>query len=279
MCRLVAYLGQTALLQNILVTPRNSIIMQSLHARETNLRTNGDGFGVGWYAHEISSEPALFTSISPAWNDRNLLHLTAKIQSSCFFGHVRSASAGGVTNFNCHPFIFGDWMFMHNGDIYRFLEVKRHIRHLLEDDVYHWVKGDTDSEHLFALFIQLAKGRDLNQISVVADVLAETLKIITEVVKQYGKGGPSYYNLCLTDGHRLVATRYCSYKKRKPHSLHYLLGPELINPNCEGDQAQPSYVIVSSEQMNTLSAEWQDVPEQSMLLVDKNRTIQLRSLL
>ena len=55
MCRFVAYLGRPTFLENVLVNPKNSIVMQSLHARETNLRTNGDGFGVGWYAPEIST--------------------------------------------------------------------------------------------------------------------------------------------------------------------------------------------------------------------------------
>jgi len=176
MCRIVAYLGCPSVLADVLVTPKNSIVMQSLHARETNLRVNGDGFGVGWYVPEISTSPALFTSISPAWNDHNLLHLTAKTKSPCFFAHVRSASTGGVTKYNCHPFIYGNWMFMHNGEINDFILIKRHLRHLLDDDIYDWIKGATDSEHLFALFLQLAKNRDLTQLSTVADVLQETLQ-------------------------------------------------------------------------------------------------------
>jgi glutamine amidotransferase len=243
------------LLQNVLVTPKNSIIMQSLHARETDLRTNGDGFGLGWYAHDIGTDPALFTSISPAWNDRNLLYLTSKIQSSCFFAHVRSASNGGVTTFNCHPFVHGDWMLMHNGEIFDFSGVKRHIRRLLEDDIYNWVKGDTDSEHIFALFLQKAKGRDLSQLSVVADILQETLQLLDSILKQYGKKGVSYYNICLTDGYRVIASRYCSNKKRKPYSLHYLVGRGFNNPDLWGNgEGEPSYVVVSSEKLNDLYA-------------------------
>ena len=82
MCRLIAYLGQELLLEDVLVKPGNSIIMQSLHSRESEVPTNGDGFGVGWYNPQLGETPGLFTSISPAWNDRNLLHLTAKIKST-----------------------------------------------------------------------------------------------------------------------------------------------------------------------------------------------------
>lgn len=280
MCRLVAYLGRPTLLQNVLVTPENSIIMQSLHARETILRTNGDGFGVGWYAPEISSDPALFSSISPAWNDRNLLHLTAKIKSPCFFAHVRSASAGGVSMNNCHPFIHGDWMLMHNGEINNFTMVKRHLRHLLDDDIYDWIKGDTDSEHFFALFFQIAKGRDLSQLTVVAEVLQNTMNISEELVNQYGRTGASYYNFCLTDGRRIVATRYCSSENKKPLSLHYLIGNDFSTPQglWEKEEDKPAYVVVSSEKLNDLDVGWVEVPAQNMILVDENRSIQLRPI-
>ena len=102
MCRFVAYLGQDIVMDEVLVKPTNSIVSQSLHARESDYPTNGDGFGIGWYTPSISKDPALFTSTIPAWNDRNLLHLTAKIKSNCFFAHVRAASTGGVNLYNCH---------------------------------------------------------------------------------------------------------------------------------------------------------------------------------
>lgn len=279
MCRIVAYLGRPVLLEDVLVSPKNSIVMQSLHARETTLHVNGDGFGVGWYAPEISSAPALFTSISPAWNDRNLLHLTAKIQSPCFFAHVRAASTGGVTNYNCHPFIYGDWMFMHNGEINQFNLVKRHIRHLLDDDIYELIKGDTDSEHIFALFLQVAKGRDLNQLSVVGDVLQETLYKIAEIIKEYGKKGVSYYNICMTDGHRIIATRYCTHEKKKPLTFHYLAGHIFENQEFwVKEEVPPTYIVVSSEKINDLAEGWKDVPAQHMMLIDENKTIQWRPL-
>lgn len=279
MCRLVAYMGKPTLLENVLVTPKNSIVMQSLHARETNLRTNGDGFGVGWYAPEISSAPAIFTSISPAWNDRNLLHLTAKIQSPCFFAHVRSASAGGVTTYNCHPFIYGDWMFMHNGEINDFIAVKRHLRHLLDDDIYNWIKGDTDSEHFFALFLQLAKGKDLSNIFIVADLLQETILKTQELIKEFGKSGPSYYNICLTDGRRMIATRYCSNPKRKTLTLHYLVEHMISTQGLwEKEEDKPSYVVVSSEKLNDIAVGWEEVPAQTLVIIDENKTIHLRPL-
>lgn len=278
MCRFVAYLGSEILLEDILVKPVNSIIMQSLHARESTIPTNGDGFGLGWYAPELSDEPALFTSVSPAWNDRNLLHLTAKIQSPCFFAHVRAASAGGVTNYNCHPFVYGKWMLMHNGGISDFIRVKRHLRHLLDDDIYHWIQGETDSEHIFALFLQLAKGKDLNQLSVVADVLQATLTTINELVARYSQDNESYYNLCLSDGQRLIASRYCTEKSIMPESLHVFAGQDLHDYI---DIPHPIHkaALVSSEKLTNFNTNWQDVPANHLLLIDQEHHIEFRALL
>ena len=40
--------------------------------------TNGDGFGIGWYGE--GSVPAVFKSVDPAWNDRNLREVAAPDQ-------------------------------------------------------------------------------------------------------------------------------------------------------------------------------------------------------
>ncbi len=282
MCRLVAYLGHEVLIEHVVVKPFNSIVMQSLHARESKIPTNGDGFGLGWYMPSISPDPGLFTSISPAWNDNNLLHLAAKIKSPCFFAHVRAASAGGVTQYNCHPFIFGPWMLMHNGEICHFIEVKRHLRHLLEDDIYHWIQGETDSEHLFALFLQQSRGHDLTKLSVVADVLESTFHKINELVHQFSKPGASSFNVCLTDGKRLVASRFCTHKHKSPETMHYSLGSRFgvtkDRYHLLKEDSKRGSLLVASEKLTRYEAEWQDVPINHMLLVESDLHIELRPI-
>ena len=278
MCRFVAYLGADILLDEVLVKPINSIVMQSLHARESTIPTNGDGFRLGWYSPVISSEPALFTSISPAWNDRNLLSLTAKIKSPCFFAHVRAAGSGGVSTYNCHPFVHSQWMLMHNGDISGFMLVKRHLRHLLDDDIYHWIQGETDSEHFFALFLQFAKGRDLSQLAVVAEVMQEAFSVINQLVQQYSNNEEaSYYNICLTDGKRIIASRYCTEKNTIPESLHYFVG-RCFPRNPLAKESQHEQALISSEKLTDFNADWQDVPANHFLLIDKDRSINLQPI-
>ena len=51
MCRWLAYMGSPVLIRDALLTPKHSLIDQSLHSRLGAETTNGDGFGIGWYDH------------------------------------------------------------------------------------------------------------------------------------------------------------------------------------------------------------------------------------
>lgn len=84
MCRFLGYLGSEILLADLISNPANSLIRQSYKSKERSEPLNGDGFGVGWYSPAISNEACVFTSITPAWNNRNLLNLVEHIRSPCF---------------------------------------------------------------------------------------------------------------------------------------------------------------------------------------------------
>ena len=287
MCRLIAYLGQELLMEEVLIKPTNSLVKQSLHAKETSVITHGDGFGLGWYVPNISTEPVLFTSIFPAWNDRNLLALAAKIQAPAFFAHIRSASsyANGITHYNCHPFVYGPWMFMHNGSIEPFVAIKRPLQALLDDDLYQWIQGETDSEHIFALFLQLAKGRDLSKLTIVADVLENTFRTIIELMHQFNKSSVSMFNVCLTDGYRLLVSRYTNRKNALPETMHYSLGNRFVKSKTQKHRhmlnnchQQNRCIVVSSEKLTRFNTEWQDLLPNHLLMCDDNFDTHLRPL-
>jgi glutamine amidotransferase len=42
---------------------------------------------------------------------------------------VRAAAAGGVARQNCHPLRHGRWMFMHNGQIGGYAQLRRALGH------------------------------------------------------------------------------------------------------------------------------------------------------
>ena len=54
MCRWIAYRGETIPLEQYVTAPAHSLVVQSQRALESTAATNGDGFGMGWYANTAS---------------------------------------------------------------------------------------------------------------------------------------------------------------------------------------------------------------------------------
>ena len=148
MCRFVLYLGPSLPLADLLTRPEHSLIHQSFHSHERVEPLNGDGFGVAWFCPNHGQEPAVFRSVTPAWNNRNLVELARVTESECILAHVRAASPGlPVIETNCHPFSAGPYAFMHNGVVAGFQEMRRKLLARLSDDAFSAIRGSTDSEH------------------------------------------------------------------------------------------------------------------------------------
>ena len=87
MCRWMGWLGQSVLIDELLFKTQHGIVDQSLHSRLGAETTNGDGFGMGWYGD--GDEPAVYRSVHPAWNDRNLRELAARLVTPRLRPHPR----------------------------------------------------------------------------------------------------------------------------------------------------------------------------------------------
>ena len=274
MCRFVAYIGKPMLMDELIIKPRNSLINQSVSAHEMDEPLNGDGFGVAWYNHDIHPEPGLFVSVRPAWNDQNLSYLAQKILSNCFFAHVRAATEGWVSEVNCHPFHHRQLSFMHNGQIGGFSVLKRYIRNELDDEMYNWIKGQTDSEHLFALFLHFWKKEKREGTAYeMADVLKETIHYLEWLSEKQGIREKHYINTVLTDGRRMVSSRYTSDRPEKASTLYFSQGSKYI---CEGntcrmrttDDSSDHAVLIVSERLTQEEHDWNIIPANHLLLVD-----------
>ena len=140
MCRWLAYSGSPVLLEELLYRPEHSLIDQCLHARLGVETTNGDGFGLGWYSPHTET-PAVFHSIEPAWNDRNLREVASHVQSPLFFAHIRASTGTAVQQTNCHPFRYGRWLWVHNGLVRDFHRIKRDLALAVDESLYRLHRG------------------------------------------------------------------------------------------------------------------------------------------
>ena len=286
MCRFIAYSGLPLLLADLLYKPSDSLILQSYHARERREPLNGDGFGLGWYVPEIDDTPCVIRSITPAWSNSNLRHLSFKTQASRLFAHVRAASPGtGVSESNTHPFNYGRFMWMHNGAVSDFTRIKRRLRQGLKDEFYNMIAGTTDSEHAFALFLNELP--DLNAVSAeeMRKTLVWTIGRLNEVSREAGITTPSFYNFAVTNGEATVVSRYCSDQNTEGASLHYARGhflESLPDGKCDIHSVLPgkkaSAVIVASEKLTDESSDWYEVPDNHTVTVFPDLTVKLEKI-
>ena len=265
MCRWLAYSGTPVLIDELLYKPSHSLIDQSLHSRLGVETTNGDGFGVGWYGE--ANEPAVFKSIEPAWNDRNLRELSGSIRSGLVFAHIRASTGTPVQQTNCHPFRHGHWLWMHNGSITRFHDVKRDLLLAVDPSLYLDMEGSTDSEAFF--FLALTFGLEEDPPAAVAQAVG----YIEDVGRRNGIENPIQMTVATTDGTTVWGFRYST--EGKSRSLFYSTlveqlreqHPEMAILAEVSDETR----LVVSEPLGDLEGAWNPVPEASYGIVQEGQ--------
>jgi len=265
MCRWMAYSGSPLSLEDLLYRPENSLIDQSLHSHLGAETTNGDGFGVGWYGDQQT--PGVYRSVEPAWNDRNLRNLAAHIRSPLVLAHVRAAIGSAVQETNCHPFCYGNWLFMHNGFIGDFHKVKRDLVLAVDPSLYPSIEGSADTEVFFYLALTFGLEGDPPA------AVAQAVGVIEDVGKKHGVEHPIQMTVATTDGTRLWAFRYSS--QRDSRSLFYstdvptvrALHPEVEILAKVSDESR----LVVSEPLRDLPGAWNEVPESSWGVIQEGQ--------
>jgi predicted glutamine amidotransferase len=261
MCRWLAYSGTPVLLEELIFKPAHSIIDQSLHSRLGVETTNGDGFGVGWYSAQ--DVPILYKNTEPAWNDRNLRELARSIRAGLVFAHIRASTGTPVQRSNCHPFRHGKWLWMHNGSIAGFPEVKRELTLAVDPSLYVDIEGSTDSETFF--FLALTLGLEHHPPAGVE----HAVELIERVGRSRGIKYPVQMTIAVSDGQSIWAFRYSS--ENRSRSLFYSTRMATLrsqypdNPTFQ--ELSDETRLVVSEPLGDLAGAWNEVPESSYGLI------------
>jgi glutamine amidotransferase len=241
----------------LLYKPKHSLIDQSLHARLGPHTTNGDGFGVGWYGE--GDAPALYKGVDPIWNDRNLRELSRQIRSGMIFAHIRASTGTPVQQTNCHPFRHGKWLWMHNGQIAGFQQVKRELVVAVDPELYPNIEGSSDTETFF--FLALTFGLEEDPPAAVARAVG----FIEQVCARHGIEQPMRMSVAASDGSKIWAFRYATIGE--PPSLFYstevktvrALYPEIAELQNLSEESR----LIVSEPLGDLAGVWNEVPASS----------------
>jgi glutamine amidotransferase len=146
-------------------------------------------------------------------------------------------------------------MFMHNGGIGCFKQIKRRLALSLNEQWFTLVQGSTDSEWAFALFLDCLDKAGISPNSepgkggfghsVLRKAILKTIEringFIKEVVGEDNMGNEdsrSLLNFAVTDGESVVCTRYVSSKTDEAASLFFSSGTSW--KQLKGDQRAES---------------------------------------
>ncbi len=251
MCRILGYLGPQISLDQLVLKPEHSMLVQSYKPRELDAAVlNGDGFGLGWHG-QPQDNPFVYRNVLPMWNDRSLDDLCRYIRARSFVVNLRSATAKmPVDMSNCQPFTYNQMLFVHNGLIENFFDtLYRPIREKLCDQAYKRIMGITDSEHIFALLVhnlETEPGIDL------AEALHLTIKTVTQMATSAGVRVAA--NIILSTPDRLIALRYDNQKEAPSF---YLL---------KNAKRFPNSIILSSEGL--FEDDWQPYNQSELISID-----------
>ena len=210
--------------------------------RKRNHAVNADGFGLAYYDSVNRRFASLFKSVTPAWSDPNLAELCEVQYTDLMFAHIRAASQGMlVASQNTHPFRRGQFVFMHNGSIRGFTNIRRTMLASFDDVVFQSIRGSTDSEHAFALFLSQFESEqvagpeaapamrptgELKRLT--PDQFARGVRwTIIKIMEFQKNAGMTYQeaasslNFAVSDGQVICVSRCRTHAKQDPPTVYY----------------------------------------------------------
>jgi glutamine amidotransferase len=223
-------------------------------------RRNPDGYGLGTF--ESDGRPRVDKGAVAAWQDARFAETARNALSPTFIAHVRYATTGEVSDAKSHPFMQDGRLFAHNGVVQNLEELDRELGS--------WsslVRGQTDSERLFALITREIAARDGD----VAAGIAAAVQWVADNLPLHS------LNFVLTTPTELFALRYpedntlflLERKAGGPsggrHLDHASAGRTVRVRS--GDLADRSAVIVASERMDE-DPGWRPLQSGELLHVD-----------
>lgn len=289
MCRALLYLGKPVLLDNLLFQPDSALVRQSYMPKMLHM-LNLAGFGLrAWdSASHQPEQPYSYGSASLPVFDRNLKSLAEKIRPDCVLAHVRGVSystAVEISLQNVHPFQFEGlpWALAHNGDLAGIAEMKPLLAQHVRPELLSRIRGTTDSEWIYALFVSQLRQSDEGGIF---DAIERTLDILRDARRRLGIALSSSVNLFITNGRQLAALRYCfdfgRYRTDAPERIHeanlaflslwYTLGRDYGLHEGEwkmtGGAENADSILVASEPLTRDTAAWVELPEYGALFAE-----------
>jgi glutamine amidotransferase len=212
----------------------------------------GAGWGVGFYQ---GGEILLKRRPIDDRAELRLTDMTKDIRTDTLIAHVRAATVGTLRTENTHPFRYRQWLFAHTGTIEGFSTLRGRLGDSLPQFLLRDVRGDTDSELLFHLFLSfLHDAGQLDRPNVDPEAARSAVRasvaLVDRLCAEEG-AGPSAMNILIANPEYLLAVHggatmaYRSYQGQG--DLERLFGDGSLGRMRIPDFAASRLTIVASD--------------------------------
>jgi predicted glutamine amidotransferase len=234
------------------------------------------GWGVGFFQ---SADILLKRRPLDERRELAVADMIAEVRSDLLVAHVRRATVGALRTANTHPFRYRHWALAQTGTVDGFGELHHRLYESLPSFLQRSVRGETDGEHLFHLFLSfLHDAGRLESLVVPADECCAALRATLALVDRMGREegyDASKLNLLIACPDYLVAVHRASkmaYRLLKGRAdfepLYDEQGPEkLLMPDLE-----PCRLVVVASDFDSGEAPegWTEVADDAMVVFTRN---------
>jgi predicted glutamine amidotransferase len=233
------------------------------------------GWGVGFYQggefllkrRPIDDRPEL-----------NFRDMTRSMRADILIAHVRVATIGVARTENTHPFRYRQWLFAQTGTINAFATLRGRLTDSLPQFLLRDVRGETDAELLFHLFLSFL--HDAGQLdrphvpaSTARAAVRSSLSLVDRLCAEEGQQ-PTALNLLIASPEYVLAVhgngRMASRVLHGAQDLERILGDGGLGRMRLPDFAACRLSVVASDFDNDDSpAGWTTVPDRAILTLTR----------
>ena len=229
------------------------------------------GWGVGFY------QGGEFLLKRRPIDDRPTLDfrdMTRDLRADILVAHVRVGTVGAARSENTHPFRYRQWLFAQTGTINTFSTLRGRLTDSLPQFLLRDVRGETDAELLFHLFLSFL--HDAGQLdrphvppNVARGALRSSLALVDRLCAEEGQG-PTSLNLLLASSEYLIAVhghgRMAMRVLHGVQDLEGVLGDGGLGRMRLPDFAACSLSLVASDFENDATlVGWTDVADRAIV--------------
>ena len=198
---------------------------------------------------------------APAYESEAFRWTAAQVVSTHVLAHVRKATVGRPELLNTHPFSYGCWMLVHNGNLGAFQAIRQRIIDFIGPHHAAAIEGTTDSENVFHLLLaSMERYPDRPTM----EILRTGIQLVRSWSRSADPTAEVALNLMLTNGREL-------YGSRVDRSLWYVERHE-VHPcqvcggarHVERVPASDYRAVVIASEPITSDEDWKDVPDESL---------------